>query len=147
MHAARGGAASSVSVDMSKTYTDWARRNLALNGVDTPQHRVLRSDVLEWLRRSKEQFDLIFLDPPSYSRSKRMDTDFDIQRDHVELLGAVVRLLAPGGTLYFSTNLRSFKLDETVLPDFERVDVSRQTHDEDFSRKPLHSCWRFSRKV
>lgn len=143
VQAASGGALSSASVDLSKTYTDWARRNLALNRLDTGQHRVIRADVREWLERSQERFDLIFLDPPSYSRSKRMDSDFDIQRDHPQLLEATARLLAPGGGLYFSTNLRSFKLDETVLPDCRRQDFTAQSHDEDFSRKTLHACWRF----
>ena len=143
VQAASGGASSTVSVDLSKTYTDWARRNLALNRLDTPHHRVVRADVREWLERCQERFDLIFLDPPSYSRSKRMQSDFDIQRDHASLLAATARLLAPGGVLYFSTNLRSFTLDDTVLPDCRRQEISARTHDEDFSRKPLHSCWRF----
>jgi len=144
VQAVAGGASSSVSVDMSKTYTDWARRNLALNGFDTGNHRIVRADILEWLQSCRERFDLIFLDPPSYSRSKRMDSDFDIQRDHVELLDEVAGLLEPGGELYFSTNLRSFKLDESVLKDFRCEDLTVQTHDEDFSRKPLHFCWKFT---
>jgi len=143
VQAASGGAQCSVSVDLSKTYTDWARRNLALNRLDTPQHRVVRADVREWLERCQERFDLIFLDPPSYSRSKRMESDFDIQRDHRSLLEAAARLLTPGGVLYFSTNLRSFTLDDSVLPNCKRMDITDKTHDEDFSRKPLHSCWRF----
>jgi len=143
VHAAKGGARSSTSVDLSRTYTDWARRNLALNGLDTPAHRVVRADVREWLGRCREQFDLIFLDPPSYSRSKRMDGDFDIQRDHPALLADTARLLAPGGVLYFSTNLRSFDLEPGVLPDFRAEELTRQTHDEDFSRRLLHKCWRF----
>jgi len=145
VHAARGGARSTVSVDLSKTYTDWARRNLARNGLDTPEHRVLRADVREWLQRCRDSFDLVFLDPPTYSRSKRMEGDFDIQRDHVQLLEETARLLAPGGVLYFSTNLRSFKLDLEVLSGWSRSDLSAWSHDEDFARRPLHSCWRFER--
>ncbi len=143
VHAASGGARSSTSVDLSRTYTDWARRNLALNGLDTPAHRVVRADVRDWLSRCRDRFELIFLDPPSYSRSKRMDGDFDIQRDHLQLLSDTARLLEPGGVLYFSTNLRTFTLDPEVLPGFHAEDLTRQTHDEDFSRRPLHKCWRF----
>jgi len=145
VHAARGGALSTVSVDLSKTYTDWARRNLALNDQDNAQHRVVRADVRDWLQRCRDSFDLIFLDPPTYSRSKRMEGDFDIQRDHVVLLEETARLLAPGGVLYFSTNLRSFKLDPVVLPGWSRSDLSAWSHDEDFARKALHSCWKFER--
>ncbi len=144
VQAALGGASESLSVDLSKTYTDWARRNFELNGLDPRAHRVVRDEVQAWLQNCRERYDLIFLDPPSYSRSKRMEGDFDVQRDHGALLAAAARLLQPDGTLYFSTNLRTFKLDPAVLPGFERLDLTAQTHDEDFARRPLHFCWRFS---
>ena len=145
VHAARGGAARTTSVDLSRTYTEWARRNLELNGFDARNHKVVCADVLEWLERCSESFDLIFLDPPTYSRSKRMEGDFDVQRDHPALLAQTARLLTPGGRLYFSNNLRSFRVEQGLLPELSCTDITRQTHDEDFSRRQVHSCWMFEK--
>lgn len=147
VHAAVGGARSSTSVDLSKTYLDWARRNLALNGIQR-DHELIQANCLEWLtteaRQSyPRQYDLIFLDPPTFSNSKRMEDAFDIQIDHVELIKNAVVLLAPGGVLYFSTNFRRFKLDTEALTGLQIEDITPSTIPEDFARNPkIHYCWR-----
>lgn len=146
--AARGGALASVSVDLSRTYLDWARRNLNLNKIDTQPHELIQQDVREWLKEtSQQQFDLIFLDPPSFSRSKRMQGTLDTQRDHVTLIHQAMALLAPDGELIFSTNLRRFKLSEEELQQYAIEDITRQTIPEDFARHPrIHQCFRLSHK-
>ncbi|MBP6058215.1 MAG: bifunctional 23S rRNA (guanine(2069)-N(7))-methyltransferase RlmK/23S rRNA (guanine(2445)-N(2))-methyltransferase RlmL [Nitrosomonas sp.] len=150
VHAAIGGAASSVTVDMSNTYVDWARRNFVLNGI-RGDHQLVRANCLQWLveqadAKQKPQFDLIFLDPPTFSNSKKMDEVFDIQKDHVPLIRNAATLLAPGGTLYFSTNSRRFKMDQEALTDLTIEDISRKMIPEDFARDAkIHYCWRISR--
>ncbi|MBB1074181.1 bifunctional 23S rRNA (guanine(2069)-N(7))-methyltransferase RlmK/23S rRNA (guanine(2445)-N(2))-methyltransferase RlmL [Rhodoferax sp. 4810] len=146
-YAAAGGALSTTTVDLSNTYCDWARRNLALNGFAAPQHRVIQAECLEWLteaQRARQQFDLIFLDPPTFSTSKRMTTTFDVQRDHVDVIQAAVALLAAGGELIFSTNRRGFRLDQAALAEWQPEDITRSTIPRDFARTPqVHRCWRF----
>lgn len=151
VHAIKGGAGATTTVDMSNTYLNWAKRNLALNGwaTDThPEHEFIQADCLEWLANEAEhplprQYDLIFLDPPTFSNSKRMDDAFDIQRDHVQLIRHAGRLLAPDGVLYFSTNFRRFRMDETALPELIIEDISAGTIPEDFSRNAkIHYCWK-----
>ena len=143
VHAALGGAASSTSVDLSNTYLDWARRNLLANKVDLSKHDLVQADCLDWLQSTKGAYDLIFLDPPTFSNSKRMQDTLDIQRDHVALIQASMRLLAPGGTLYFSTNLRSFRLDSTIESAFSVEDISKATIPNDFKRRQnIHRCFR-----
>ncbi|WP_445367175.1 bifunctional 23S rRNA (guanine(2069)-N(7))-methyltransferase RlmK/23S rRNA (guanine(2445)-N(2))-methyltransferase RlmL [Methylomonas sp. BW4-1] len=150
VHAAVGGAASSVTVDMSNTYLDWAKRNFDLNGIQG-DHKLLRANCVEWLAeqasaKDKVQFDLIFLDPPTFSNSKKMDEAFDIQNDHLHLLRNAVALLAPEGVLYFSTNFRRFKLDKQALADLQIEDISAKTIPEDFARdQKIHYCWRITR--
>ncbi len=150
VHAAMGGAASSVTVDMSNTYLDWAKRNFALNDI-RGDHKLLRANCLEWLAeqagaKDKPQFDLIFLDPPTFSNSKKMEEAFDIQNDHQQLLRNAAALLAPGGILYFSTNFRRFKLDHAALQELTVEDISATTIPEDFARDAkIHYCWRISR--
>ncbi|MFA6037212.1 MAG: bifunctional 23S rRNA (guanine(2069)-N(7))-methyltransferase RlmK/23S rRNA (guanine(2445)-N(2))-methyltransferase RlmL [Legionellales bacterium] len=142
VHAAIGGARSSVSVDMSTTYTNWAKRNLALNGLSDTLHRVIVADCLVWLENNNEKFDLIFLDPPTFSRSKRMDEDFDIQRDHVGLIRLCMQHLNRDGILYFSNNFRKFNLDTEALSDLEIKDITPKTIDKDFQRDPkIHHCF------
>lgn len=142
VHAAVGGATSSVSVDLSKTYLAWLRRNLALNGCDEPRHRGIHADAREWLSKCSESFDLVFLDPPSFSNSSRMDGSLDIQRDHAELIAHAMRCLAADGKLIFSTNLRSFKLDDAVEDAFEVEQRSAWSIPRDFERnRRIHQCW------
>jgi 23S rRNA (guanine2445-N2)-methyltransferase / 23S rRNA (guanine2069-N7)-methyltransferase len=149
VHAAIGGAKSSTTVDMSNTYLDWAKQNLALNKV-SGDHDLIQADCLDWLAEEsshpyRRQYDLIFLDPPTFSNSKRMDESFDIQRDHSTLIKQAVKLLSKTGILYFSTNFRRFKLDHAALSGYLVEDITPQTIPLDFSRNPkIHYCWRIS---
>lgn len=132
-----GGARATTSVDMSATYLDWARRNLALNGLAEAQHELVRADCLRWLGAERRRWDLVFLDPPSFSNSKRMDETLDVQRDHVALVRAALRVLEPDGTLLFSTNRRGFRLDAAALADLAIEDLTEASIDPDFNRKPV----------
>jgi 23S rRNA (guanine2445-N2)-methyltransferase / 23S rRNA (guanine2069-N7)-methyltransferase len=147
VHAAVGGALSTTSVDMSQTYLEWARRNLALNGIGAHDHELVQADCLDWLDAARGRYGLIFLDPPTFSNSKRMDGTFDVQRDHVPLLHAAARLLERDGVLIFSTNFRRFKLDRAALADLQVEDITRATIPKDFERNPrIHACWRITRR-
>ncbi|KJU78087.1 50S rRNA methyltransferase [Ectopseudomonas oleovorans] len=144
VHAAKGGARSTTSVDLSKTYLDWARRNLALNGF-SDKHRLEQGDVMAWLAEDRGEYELIFIDPPTFSNSKRMEGVFDVQRDHVELLDLAMARLARGGVLYFSNNFRKFQLDESLVARYQVEEISAQTLDPDFARNPkIHRAWRFT---
>jgi 23S rRNA (guanine2445-N2)-methyltransferase / 23S rRNA (guanine2069-N7)-methyltransferase len=146
VHAAFGGASATTTVDMSHTYLDWAKRNMALNNLKGARE-FIQADCLEWLAREakqrRRQYDLILLDPPTFSNSKRMEQVFDVQKDHVCLINDAVALLAPAGVLYFSTNFRRFKMDTEALADLKLENISAQTIDADFARDPkIHYCWR-----
>ncbi|MER2555927.1 MAG: bifunctional 23S rRNA (guanine(2069)-N(7))-methyltransferase RlmK/23S rRNA (guanine(2445)-N(2))-methyltransferase RlmL [Candidatus Competibacter denitrificans] len=146
VYAALGGAASTTTVDLSSTYLDWAKHNLELNGIRGTRHQLIQADCLPWLTHTRDRYDLIFLDPPTFSNSKRMAATFDVQRDHVALLRQALRLLAEHGSLIFSTNRRKFQLDQAALADWQIEDWSRRTLPLDFSRNPhIHQCWRFTR--
>ena len=146
VHAAVGGASRTTSVDLSSTYLEWAARNMALNGQVGTAHRLVKADVMAWLQAEREHYDLIFCDPPTFSNSKDKD-DFDVQKDHVDLLGRAVRRLAPGGILLFSNNFRRFKLDlETVSKFAEVEEISAATIAPDFERNPrIHRAWVLTR--
>jgi 23S rRNA (cytosine1962-C5)-methyltransferase len=146
VYAASGGALSSVSVDLSNTYLAWAASNFALNGIEPDRHRLVRADALRWLGdASPASFDLIVLDPPSFSTSKAMADVLDVQRDHPALLGACARLLAPRGVLYFSTNLRTFALDPGAAAGLTAIEISSRTVPEDFRNRRIHRCWRMTK--
>ncbi len=134
VYAARGGAQSTTSVDLSNTYLDWAAKNFERNGLPRDRHRLVRADVRAWLEEERGRYDLVFLDPPTFSTSSGMEGTLDIQRDHVELLRAVMRLLAPEGLLLFSTNFRRFRLDAGGLPDAAVEDITAATIPPDFER-------------
>lgn len=141
VHAAKGGARSTTSVDLSKTYLDWARRNLSLNGF-SERNRLEQGDVMAWLENAQDSYDLIFIDPPTFSNSKRMEGVFDVQRDHVQLLDLAMARLAPGGVLYFSNNFRKFQLDEHLATRYVVEEISAQTLDPDFARNNrIHRAW------
>ncbi len=147
VYAAKGGAVSTLSVDLSKTYLDWARANFASNGLDPARHALVRADVVDWLRDARDRFGLIFLDPPTFSASKKMRGTFDVQRDHVELLRNASRLLDADGWLLFSNNLRTFELDADALPELAFEEITRRTLPEDFARSPrIHHAWRIRRR-
>jgi 23S rRNA (guanine2445-N2)-methyltransferase / 23S rRNA (guanine2069-N7)-methyltransferase len=144
VYAAAGGAISTTTVDMSNTYLQWARRNMEANNFSGQQHQYVQADCLQWLERAPEraQYGLIFLDPPSFSTSKRMEGTFDVQRDHVALLKKTLALLQPDGVLIFSNNLRSFKLDYDAPNEWNIKDISKATVPKDFERNPkIHQCW------
>ncbi|MGE8498998.1 MAG: bifunctional 23S rRNA (guanine(2069)-N(7))-methyltransferase RlmK/23S rRNA (guanine(2445)-N(2))-methyltransferase RlmL [Pseudomonas sp.] len=144
VHAAKGGARTTTSVDLSKTYLDWARRNLSLNGF-SDKNRLEQGDVMAWLAEDRGEYELIFIDPPTFSNSKRMEGVFDVQRDHVQLLDLAMARLAPGGVLYFSNNFRKFVIDESLSARYAVEDISASTLDPDFARNPkIHRAWRFS---
>lgn len=147
VYAARGGASTTTTIDMSNTYLEWARQNMALNGFQGPEHQFVRVDCREWLARGGGgvRYGLIFLDPPSFSSSKRMEGTLDIQRDHVELIRNAAGLLEPDGVLIFSNNLRGFKMDREALAGLQVEDISRETLPKDFERNPkIHNCWRIA---
>lgn len=149
VYAATGGAVASETVDLSNTYLDWARRNFELNGINTEAHQIVRADVFQYLQSAAEagkQFDLIVMDPPSFSNSKKMLDILDIQRDHIKLIDGAMKLLAPNGTLYFSNNLRGFVLDETLNSRYHIHDRSKQSVPDDFRNKKIHQCWRIQHK-
>ena len=150
VHAAVGGAQATTTVDMSNTYINWAKNNMALNKT-AGEHEFIQADCLEWLANEagqpyRRQYDLIFLDPPTFSNSKRMDDVFDIQQNHVSLINNAIALLAPEGVLYFSTNFRRFKIDTEALSPLRVDDISASTIPEDFARNPkIHYCWRIQK--
>jgi 23S rRNA (guanine2445-N2)-methyltransferase / 23S rRNA (guanine2069-N7)-methyltransferase len=145
VYAAAGGARSSVSVDLSNTYLEWAHDNLVLNGFGGREHTLQRADCLEWLANQEAGgagFDLIFVDPPTFSNSKRMEGVLDVQRDHVGMIRRSLSLLRPTGRLVFSTNYTRFKLDTAALADLEVDDISARTLPKDFERNPhIHRCF------
>ena len=144
VHAAKGGARSTTSVDLSKTYLDWARRNLSLNGF-SDKNRLEQGDVMAWLAEDRGEYELIFIDPPTFSNSKRMEGIFDVQRDHVQLLDLAMARLAKGGVLYFSNNFRKFELDESLAARYQVEEISESTLDPDFARNAkIHRAWRLS---
>jgi len=146
VQAALGGAEETLSIDMSNTYLDWARRNFLSNKLDKKAHTLNRADCLEWLadpvRKHLKRYDMIFLDPPSFSNSKKMQSVLDIQRDHVKLIRQSMRLIRPDGVLIFSNNLRSFKLDEDALSMYAIENYHKPSLDPDFERNPrIHQCY------
>jgi 23S rRNA (guanine2445-N2)-methyltransferase / 23S rRNA (guanine2069-N7)-methyltransferase len=148
VYAAKAGAKSSLSIDMSATYMDWAKNNFAANGIDARKHQLLVQDCLQWLEEANEEFDLIYLDPPTFSNSKRMQTTLDVQRDQVNLIGYALDLLSENGELVFVTNHQRFKLEEAVFIEHGWMpeNITVQTIDQDFQRsQKIHQCWLFRR--
>jgi 23S rRNA (guanine2445-N2)-methyltransferase / 23S rRNA (guanine2069-N7)-methyltransferase len=144
VYAAAGGAAETVSVDLTAPHLDWAERNLALNELPGARHQFVRDDALSFLRSCPRRalFDLAVVDPPTFSNSKRLEEFWDIQRDHAELLGLLLERMSPGGLIYFSTNSRRFKLAEEALGGVTVREISRQTVPPDFRNRRIHRCWR-----
>ena len=148
VYVADGGALHTVSVDMSNTYTDWARENLALNGMAIERHLLLAQDVFRFLEHpDSRSFDLVILDPPTFSNSKKMDRILDLQRDHVELIQDAGKFLRTGGFLLFSTNRRKFTLEPRSLGGFSVADITSQTIPQDFRDKRIHHCWLLEKRT
>lgn len=144
VHAALAGALTT-NVDLSNTYLQWAQDNFTLNKLDLSRHQFIQYDCVEWLKVTNDRFDVIFLDPPSFSNSKRMDATLDIQRDHESLIKAAMHLLREGGVLYFSTNFRQFKLSTVIAELFTVRDISTETIDIDFKRNQrIHQCFKIT---
>ncbi|UOE84472.1 bifunctional 23S rRNA (guanine(2069)-N(7))-methyltransferase RlmK/23S rRNA (guanine(2445)-N(2))-methyltransferase RlmL [Vibrio splendidus] len=149
VHAAVGGARSTTTVDMSNTYLEWAKENMELNGHVGRQHQFVQADCLQWLAKEQGSYDLIFIDPPTFSNSKRMDQSFDVQRDHIQLMEDLKRLLREEGTIVFSNNKRHFKMDMEGLEELglKAQNISSKTLPLDFSRnKHIHNCWLITHK-
>ena len=144
VHAALGKAKSTTTVDMSNTYLNWAEQNLLLNDIEGKLHKLIQADCLQWLEKCDRQFDLIFVDPPTFSNSKRMEDSWDVQRDHIKLMKNLKRILRPNGTIVFSNNKRGFKMDFAKLEELGliAVEISHKTLPLDFERnKQIHNCW------
>jgi len=145
VYAAAGGARQTTTIDMSATYLDWAQRNLAVNEFGGREHEFVQADCIAWLENAvaeRRVYDLIFLDPPTFSNSKRMDDILDVQRDHAGLIDRCMALLAPGGKLVFSSNAQKFKLDGMLGERYKVTDISRATLPQDFERNPrIHQCY------
>ena len=144
VYAAGGGAVSSTTVDMSNTYQDWSKRNFELNGLDLKRHKLVRADVFVFLEQAvkeRQQFDLIVMDPPSFSNSKKMSGVLDVQRDHPHLIDQCLKLLSAQGQLFFSNNLRSFELEQDKIVPCNIREISAQTVPEDYRNKKIHRCW------
>jgi 23S rRNA (guanine2445-N2)-methyltransferase / 23S rRNA (guanine2069-N7)-methyltransferase len=146
VYAAAGGARETVTVDLSNTYLAWAGRNMALNGFEGDRHRLIRANVPEWLDQlpPDETFDLAIVDPPTFSNTKGAESDWDVQDSHAALLTELGKHMNPGGVIYFSTNYRRFKLDETALTvaGMKALDITKQTIPEDFRNQRIHAAWR-----
>ncbi len=148
VHAVRGGAQSSTTVDLSNTYLEWAQANLELNGIEVGgQHRLVRADARRFLDEDRGTYDLVFLDPPTTSVSKAMEGRFEVGRDHLELLTAVMARLAPGGELVFSTNSRRFELAPEVSEWWAVEELTAKTTPLDFRREPpINRVWRITER-
>lgn len=147
VHAALGGAKYSVSVDMSNTYIEWSENNFKKNKIDQKNHVLIRDNCLDWLARCREKYDVVFLDPPSFSNSKKMEGTFDVQRDHVNLIDDAMRVVAADGVLVFSNNRRDFKIDDTIANKYRINNITAKTIDMDFERdQKIHHCWLIQQK-
>jgi 23S rRNA (guanine2445-N2)-methyltransferase / 23S rRNA (guanine2069-N7)-methyltransferase len=147
VHAGLGGARSTTTVDMSRTYLEWAEKNLRANGLTGRQHRLIQADCLSYLGMCDEQFDVIFIDPPTFSNSKRMADSFDVQRDHLALMKDLKRILRRNGTIMFSNNKRGFQMDLDGLSKLglSAKEITSQTLSQDFARnRQIHNCWLLS---
>ncbi|MFT6398318.1 MAG: 23S rRNA (cytosine1962-C5)-methyltransferase [Bradymonadia bacterium] len=146
VHAAAGGARGTTTVDLSQTYLDWAVRNLNANDLGGPQHERFRDDTFQFVRdaiAAGRKWDLVIVDPPTFSNSKRMRGTFDVQRDHAGLLGRIVELVTPGGQMWFSTNRRKFAFDgANISPECTVTETTDQTIPADFSQKRPHRSYR-----
>lgn len=149
VHAALAGAASTKSVDMSNTYTAWGRDNFKLNNIPSRNHEIVRADCLKFLDEEVDigsLYDLIIIDPPTISRSKKMDGMFDVQYDYIHLINKSLALLAPSGVIFFSTNSRKFAFDESLFPQCLIQEISHKTLPIDFHDPKIHRCWKLLKK-
>jgi Predicted SAM-dependent methyltransferases len=145
VHAAVAGASFTKSVDMSNTYTAWGKQNFLLNNISLKNNPIVREDCLKFLDEEIHSgilYDIIVIDPPTISRSKKMDQMFNIQIDYAPLISKALKLLSPGGIIFFSTNSRKFRFDTTLFPSCEILDISKKTLPIDFHDPKIHYCWK-----
>jgi len=148
LQAALHGASSITTVDMSNTYLNWAQDNFALNKLNSHKYQFVQADCLDWLKKNDNKYDLIFIDPPTFSNSKRMEDSFDVQRDHIALLADALKSLNRGGEIFFTNNKRNFKMDLEALEQLglQATNMSDITRDKDFARnKHIHNSWSIKR--
>lgn len=145
--AALGGASKVTSVDMSATYQDWAKKNFEQNGIPLNQHNFIVDSALEFLEKASQRFDIIILDPPTFSNSKKMDEDFEVEKDQVAVVKHCLRMLADDGVLYFSNNKRKFKIDPAILEMANVQDITARTIPEDYKDTKIHSCFKITHKA
>ncbi len=148
VHAAMAGAAFTKSVDLSNTYTAWGRTNFDLNGLPAKNHPIIRADCLVFLDdeiSSGRTYDLIVIDPPTISRSKKMEQMFDIQEDYPSLIHKALQLLSKEGILFFSTNSRKFVFNPSLFTGCEITDISKKTLPLDFIDPHIHRCWKLAK--
>lgn len=148
VHASCQGASFTKSVDMSNTYTDWSQDNFLLNHLSLKTNQIVRSDCMKFLEqeiKSGQKYDVIVIDPPTISRSKKMEEMFDVQQDYLFLIKNALKLLVPLGTIYFSTNSRKFKFDESLFPGCKIIDISQKTIPFDFHNQKIHYAWEITR--
>lgn len=137
------GGAEVTSVDMSATYIEWAQRNFQINHLELSKHHFVQKDALQYLEQvPTSKFDLIFLDPPTFSNSKRMLNSFDVERDQALILKQSMQRLNRNGTLYFSNNKRNFKLESKLSEQFDIKDITKDTIPQDFHDQKIHTCFR-----
>jgi 23S rRNA G2069 N7-methylase RlmK/C1962 C5-methylase RlmI len=141
--AAAVGGAHVTSVDLSRKYLNWAQENFYLNNINPDNHTFVASDTFEFLKTAKSDYDIIIVDPPSFSNSKKMDGTFDIQRDHGKLIDISLQKLKAQGKLYFSGNLRSFKLDEALKDKCRQM--TKETIPFDYRDEKIHFCYEFKK--
>ncbi|MGO1625014.1 MAG: bifunctional 23S rRNA (guanine(2069)-N(7))-methyltransferase RlmK/23S rRNA (guanine(2445)-N(2))-methyltransferase RlmL, partial [Psychrobacter sp.] len=144
VHAALAGAKKVTSVDLSQNYLDWGKQNFVLNGLDVNRrkYQFVAADIFEWIKDNTEQFDIIFIDPPTFSNSKKFQGTFDVQRDHAALINRAMNRLTSDGVLYFSNNFTRFELDEQLMERYDIIDVTKKTIGFDFNiKKPIHQSF------
>lgn len=144
IHAAAAGALFTKSVDLSNTYTEWGKENFLLNSLPLANNLIIREDCLQFLEKERGIYDLIVIDPPTISRSKKMDQMFDIQKDYPFLISRALKLLSREGLLFFSTNSRDFDFDESLFEGCSIIDISKKTIPIDFHNQKIHRCWKIS---
>lgn len=145
VHAALAGAEFTKSVDMSNTYTNWGEENFLLNELSLKNNELVRADCMKFLQEEREKYSLIVIDPPTISRSKKMDKMFDVQEDYIFLIQKCLKLLDRDGLLFFSTNSRKFKFDNSHFPDVQIEEISHKTLPLDFKDKKIHRCWKITK--
>lgn len=150
VHAALAGASYTKTIDLSNTYCAWARENLELNGIPKKNHEIFRADCMKFLEqevRTGVDYDVIVIDPPTISRSKKMEGLFDVQEDYVFLIEKSLKLLKPGGVIFFSTNARKFQFDLSLFPNCSIREISEKTVPQDFKDAKIHRCWMISNSL